>query len=238
MEADTRKISICVTHFNRSDMIGKCIEAALKDDRVNEIIIVDDRSETEEFKKLCEYVDNVNDSKKIKLHRNNVNIGCYQNKKRAIEWASKEWVCIWDSDNVFNKEYIDKLFEYGYWNPENIYSPSFARPFDYRQFEGRVLNRQNISKFVTYQRFDAMMNTMNYFVNKEEYLKVWDKEGNPYAIDSIYHNLQWIKSGRNFFVVPGLNYDHTVHKGSLYMKEGHITQQLHKSIINEFKIMR
>jgi glycosyltransferase involved in cell wall biosynthesis len=235
MEADPRKISVCVTFFNRSDMIGKCIEAALKDDRVSEIIIIDDQSSQQHYNSLLEQFGNL---EKVKLSQNNENIGCYRNKHDAISRASNENVCIWDSDNQFDKSYIDKLYEYGFWNPENIYAPSLAGPFDYRAFEGSLLNKQNIAKFVGQPRFDAMMNTMNYFVNRDEYLKVWDSNAKPYAIDSIYHNLQWIKSGRNFFVVPGLNYDHTVHKGSLYMKEGHLTQQMHKNIINEFKAMR
>ena len=237
MDSDSRKISICLTHFNRSDMIERAIEKVIDDPRVSEIVIIDDNSDDAHKTALLDFTSN---HVKIGLstYINDKNLGCYRNKQKAVSFAKNECCCIWDSDNIFDKSYLDRLYMYGLWDKNTIYAPSKANPFDYTHFEGRILTKQNISRFVGQKRFDAMMNTMNYFVNRDEYLRVWDKEAKPYAIDSIYQNLQWIAAGNKFFVVPGLHYEHTVHTGSLYMAEGHLTQDLHKVILNKFKQMR
>lgn len=235
MDSDTRKISLCLTHHDRVGMLIRSFEQVLNDDRINEVVIVDDNSDGVVYNDLLKNFGNI---EKIKLFRNEENIGCYRNKKEAVSRSSNEWVIIFDSDNIISKDYIDKLYAYGLWDIQTIYAPSFANPFDYIHFQGRILHRQNIAKFVDQNRFDAMMNTMNYFVNRDEYLKVWDDKAQPYAIDSIYQNLQWIAAGNKFFVVPGLRYEHTIHKGSLYMKEGNLTKDLHKVIMNKFKQMK
>lgn len=235
MATDTHKISLCITHFNRPEMVMRSFEKVVNDDRISEIVIVDDSSENIQYLDLLE---RIGTRAKIKVFRNESNIGCYRNKREAISKATNEWVIIFDSDNVIDAQYIDKLYEYGLWDKQTIYAPSLANPFDYTHFEGRILHRMNIAKFVKSTRFDTMMNTMNYFVNREEYLKVWDNKAEPHAIDSIYQNLQWITAGNKFFVVPGLSYSHTIHKGSLYMEVGHKTQGLHTTIINKFKLMR
>ncbi|HMK58335.1 MAG TPA: glycosyltransferase family 2 protein [Nitrososphaeraceae archaeon] len=235
MDSDSRKISICLTHFNRSDMIERAIEKVIDDPRVSEIVIVDDHSDEYHMVWLKAHADGKN---KIRIVWNESNLGCYRNKREAISHAKNEWCMIWDSDNIFDKPYIDHIYAYGLWDKNTIYAPSKAKPFDYTAFEGRILTKMNISKFVGKKLFDAMMNTMNYFVNRDEYLRVWDSEAKPYAIDSIYQNLQWIAAGNKFFVVPGMEYEHTIHTGSLYMAEGHLTQDLHTVIMNKFKQMK
>lgn len=235
MLKDERQISICLTHFNRSDMIERAIEKIIDDDRVSEIVIVDDNSD-ESHKAWLQTFAKPHD--KIRIVWNASNLGCYRNKREAISKSSNEFCFILDSDNIFDKHYIDHIYAYGLWDKNTIYAPSKAKPFDYTAFEGRILTKMNISKFVGKKLFDAMMNTMNYFVNRDEYLRVWDSEAKPYAIDSIYQNLQWIAAGNKFFVVPGMEYEHTIHTGSLYMAEGHLTQELHNVIMNKFKQMK
>ena len=232
---DDRKISICLTHFNRPEMLVRAFKQFIDDDRISEIIIVDDNSENLQYINLLELIST---RSKVKVFKNDVNIGCFRNKKRAIELATNEFACLWDSDNVFDKSYIDKIYAYGLWDKQTIYAPSQAGKFDYRHFEGRMLHRQNIKKFVGATNFEAMINTMNYFVNRDEYLRVWNDKEEPHAIDSMYQNLQWLTAGNKFFVVPGLKYEHTVHPGSVYMKEGHLTLNLRKAMMDKFKAMK
>jgi len=217
-------------------MLMKSIAPFIGDERISEIVIVDDHSHNDQFAELYNSVIKLDG--KIRLFQNEQNIGCYRNKREAVSKATNEFVCIWDSDNIFPKEYMDKIYEYGLWDKHTIYAPSIAGPFDYSDFANRIITKQNVARMVNMRRFDTMMNTMNYFVNRDEYLRVWDGKATPYAIDSIYQNLQWIAAGNKFFVVPGLKYEHTVHTGSLYMAEGHLTQDLHKTILNTFKRMR
>ena len=71
-----KKISICVTTYNRPETIDS-FKAVLADERVSEVIIVDDCSTKENYNKL---IDNVLALKntKVKLYRNNVNQGVYK----------------------------------------------------------------------------------------------------------------------------------------------------------------
>ena len=59
-----RKLSLCITTYNRCDLTLKCFEDVLDDSWVDEIILVDDCSEIEIYNKLA---DIVKDMPKVKL---------------------------------------------------------------------------------------------------------------------------------------------------------------------------
>lgn len=234
---ENRKISLCITTHNRTWMLMRSFDQLLNDDRVSEIIIVDDASTSTIWNEVSIDI-GILKSNKVKLFRNDANLGCYRNKKEAISKASNEFVIIADSDNIFSKAYVDKIYAYGLWDVNTIYAPSFAKPFDYRYFEGRIIHRQNVAKFVDVKHFDAMINTMNYFVNRDEYIRVWEDREEPWTADSLYQNYRWLDAGNRFFVVPGLQYEHTVHDGSHYKEHNKKTGNLFNETINKLKLMR
>jgi glycosyltransferase involved in cell wall biosynthesis len=232
-------ISLCITTYNRTELLYESFRQVLNDDRISEISITDDRSSDEIWQTIFWQF---NDVPKVKLFRNNKNIDCYRNKREAISKATNEWVIIFDSDNIITKSYIDRiesLFTAGL-NPKIIYQPSFARPhFNFTKYESFLIDKSNASKYMIDPMFGTMLNAMNYFVNRDEYLKVWDGSVDPVTLDSIYQNYNWLKAGNSIYVVPGLEYEHRVHSGSHYQNNVRRTPHgFHEEILNKLRSLK
>lgn len=230
-----KKISLVITTYNRDTMTVNAYSRVIDDERIAEVVIVDDCSSgrfIERLKKLANHP-------KVKLFLNQKNLGCYRNKQYAISQATSEYVIILDSDNTIDRKYLDAIYSHQ-WEPAKIIAPEFARPhFDYRHFSGKIIDRNSVKNYIpnaSKNRFDCLINTMNYFVNREEYLRVWDGSIEPWTADTIYQNYQWFKAGNYMFVAPGMQYEHLVHSGSHYQNNVHHTGNLYKEI--EKRMMR
>ena len=211
------KFTLAITTYNRDILTLDSFCQVLNDSRVNEVIIVDDCSDGKYFDRIVHLLTTY-DSLKIKLHRNESNLGMMLNKRRAVECSSNEWVILFDSDNIITSQYLDAIPKD--LDPNVIYCPSFARPhFDYRKFSGKMINIPEAKKMMADRMGNACFNTCNYLVHRDTYLKVFQPDPNVRATDTISFNYQWLKSGRQFFVVPGMEYDHRVHDGSGFMAD-------------------
>ena len=232
-------ITAAFTNFNRTDLLYNAIQPFIDNDRISEIVISDDCSHMEFYNTVYWQFASVD---KVKIFRNETNVDCYLNKKLAIERATNEWVLILDSDNLFSKEYIDRLENL--WvaglNDRTVYQPEFAKPhFDFRHIAGVNLTRGNIANYIHDGRTQTMLNAMNYFVNREQYLKVFDPNIDPVTSDSLYQNHNWLAAGNSIYVVPGLQYEHRVHSGSHYQQNVRRTAHgFHESIIDNLKRMK
>jgi len=201
-----RSLSLCITTHNRDRMLFESFQNVLHDERIKEIVIVDDASEDHYYgrvKRHCEHL------AKVKLFRNIENLGCYKNKAEAIKNATSEYVVIFDSDNVMTTEYIDKVFEEE-WKQDVILAPDYVHSFDYRHFAGLVIDKTNVREQVEQPRFDCLINTMNYFVHRDNYLKVFDPTIEPWTADTITQNYNWLKAGFKIKVVSGMSYFHRI----------------------------
>ncbi len=233
-------ISLCITTYNRMDLLLNSFCLVADDPRVNEIVIVDDASTNHSSGYVLGLQDRY--KPKVKAFINDKNIDCYRNKREAISKASNEWVIIFDSDNVMTTQYIDRIENL--WiaglNDKTIYQPSFAKPnFNFQNYEGLLVNKFNVAKYATDGMFCTMLNAMNYFVNRDEYLKVWDGKVDPVTSDSIYQNYNWLSAGNSIYVVPGLEYEHRVHEGSHYRNNVRRTPRgFHDEMINKLKAMQ
>lgn len=231
-----RKISICIPTYERIDFLFKSFEGVYEDDRVSEIVIVDDASHMDIFEEIRERCFNLS---KVKLYRNVQNRDCYENKYTALSYASNDWCILLDSDNMISKQYIDKLFEIDKWENDTAYMPSFAAPlFDYKSFAGTTYSKENVSDYIRLHMFDTMLNCMNYFVNRNEYIRIWQPDINPHTADSILQNYNWFAAGNKMYVVPGLEYYHRVHEGSHYRQNVHKTGNLYNEILEKFKSLK
>lgn len=230
-------ISICIPTYNRTDLLFESYSKVIDDDRISEIVIVDDCSTDEVWVKMC---DTIGNHPKIKLFRNEKNLDCYRNKREAVSKASNEWVILLDSDNQIDKEYLYAVVDHINKGFDCILQPSWAKPyFDFRQFEGLTFDHSNVKHYVNNTTFTTMLNAMNYAVKRDDYLAVWDGSVDPVTSDSIWQNYCWLKSGREIYVVPGMHYTHLVHKGSHYQNNVKRTPKgFHESIVNKLKAMR
>lgn len=230
---DNRKISICLPTYNRYQMTLESFAQVIDDKRISEIIISDDASTDNSFGQLLEYYMY---SDKVKSYRNQTNQDCYKNKQIAINYASNDWCILLDSDNIINKSYIDTLFAIPEWKVNTIYTPDFAKPeFDFRTFTGITLKKENIAEnLYKYNNLKICLNAANYFVNREEYLLCHDSTVDPITSDSIYTCYNWLHSGNEIYVVPGLEYEHRIGHPSHYTENVHKTPQgFHQNVLNK-----
>jgi glycosyltransferase involved in cell wall biosynthesis len=237
-------ISLCLTTYERTDLLFESFAQVIDDDRISEIVIVDDCSSIQVYETIKEYV---KDIPKVKLYRNEVNLDCYRNKKRSVELASNEWVIVFDSDNILTKEYVDAIFDLNppfedgsdskSWCNWMIYQPSFSKPhFNFTEYQGNAYAKDNVRQYINDSTFQTMLNAMNYFVNRKRFLSVWDGSIDPVTSDSLYQNYRWLEAGNSIYVVPGLEYEHRVHDGSHYKNNVRRTPRgFHDSIIEKMK---
>lgn len=231
-----QKISLCITTYNRVDMTLRSFAQVLDDPRVNDIVVMDDGS-TDEIS--TELYGKLRGMEKVTLFRGRENTGVYQAKKTAISLAFHEWVILLDSDNIIGPDYIDCLYAIPEWKRGTAYLPSFARPtFDYRRFAGRTLTKSNAASWMGEPMFDCLINTMNGFYNSVDYLDVWNEGLEPLTADSMYLNYLLLKAGHDLVIVPGLEYEHTVHDGSHYKIHSHKNEFFRNQLLEDYKRLR
>lgn len=231
-------ISVCFTNYNRTDLLFEAITPFLNDNRIDEIVISDDHSLEKVFDEVCaKYKDN----EKVQIFRNTENLDCYRNKRQAVKRATNEYVLLLDSDNIFTVEFIDKIFALKeVWEPTIALAPCWAKPhFNFTELSGKTISKQNVASLLNVGSCSTMLNAMNYFVNREEYLRVWDGSVDPVTSDSLYQNYNWLNSGNSIYVVHDLTYEHRVHAGSHYQNNVRRTPQgFHDSIIDKLKNLK
>lgn len=242
------KLSLCITTYNRPELTIQAFEKVYTDNRISEIVIIDDCSGAGNYPKLlenCESLVNRHGINKIRIAQNETNIGMSRNKHRVIEWAKNEWCILFDSDNVLDKDYIDAFYNYAIGDqPAHVFNsimdiekfifcPDFAKPeFDYRQFSSKnsdlrsgIYRAHNAATEIKNDSFNCLMNTCNYIVNRNFYLQVYQYNSEHIASDTIWHNYNHLKSGGAFAVVPDMQYFHRVHKESGFMQNVNYNMQ-------------
>lgn len=233
------QISIAIPTYNRVELLLNSFKDVINDNRISEIVISDDNSNESVYQEIEKWL-----HPKIKLFKNNVNRDCYINKYLAVDRCSNDYVILLDSDNHIGKDYIDTIFKQ-VWNPNKILQPTFAKPhFDFRKFVGLLADKHNVAKYVSDRTFTTALNAANYFVNREEYKKVWDDHANPVTSDSIYQAYNWLNNGNSIYFVPGLQYyhrveDHGKEEGSHYQKNNKRTPKgFHDSVIEKLNALK
>jgi len=214
------KLTLAITVYNRWEMLLESFAGVISDDRIDEILIMDDCSKDEYWNKIKELP---KFNPKIKVVRQLENRGMSVNKRDAIFNSTNEWVLIGDSDNIFEKDYLDALEKE--WSKQgspfkgHIFSPSFAKPmFDYRKFERTLFNLDDLPK-LNDPSCNCLFNTCNYVVHREEYVRTWKENKEHKASDTIWFAYLWLKEGNSLYVVPDMYYTHRVHNGSGFMED-------------------
>lgn len=229
---ETKKISLCITTYNRTDLLFKSFEHVINDERIGEVVIVDDCSFENIYDEVAEYCKKF---PKIKLYRNQVNLDCYLNKRRAIEYATYPYCALIDSDNIIMIDYLNRVYSYE-WSENIIFHPSFAKPnFDYTRYEGLVITKDNVAPYMSMPMFSTMLNTNNFFVNRNRYLETFDDKVDPVTSDSIYFCYCWLAAGNEIFVVNDLSYFHLVHSLSHYQNNVSRTNGFHEHTERKLK---
>lgn len=231
-----RSLSICITTWQRFEFTIESFLQVVRNEKISEIIIVDDCSDIDIYEKLCLALSRI---PKVKVLRNSTNVGCYENKRVAVSLSSNKRCLIWDSDNVVTNEFIDTLYSIPVWEDDVIYQPSWAQPlFDFRAYEGITFSKENIAEYIDKPMVSTLLNAMNHMVNRDRYLEVWQPDINPHTADSILQNYNHLKSGGKIYVVPSLFYQHNVHDNSHYKLNVHLTGNLYSEIEQKIRELK
>jgi hypothetical protein len=231
------KIGIAIPNWNRDDVLFESFANVYHDERVKQIVISDDASDINIFHSVREKCLSL---PKVFLTRNLTNQDCFKNKRTAVSYSDCEWNILLDSDNSIDKTYLDILFSIPEWDEKTIYTPSFAMPhFDFRQYEGVTLTKENIAEYIDKPLLETCLNASNYFINKKEWLRVWDGSTDPVTSDSIWTIYNWLKEGNKLLIVPGLHYQHRVWKNSHYQNNVNRTPPgFHEEVLKKIRSLK
>ena len=97
-----KKVSIILPTYNRAKIIMDAINSVLNQTYKNwELIVIDDNSNDD----TCSIIKDLNHPK-IKLIRNETNVGSAASRNNAFKHISGDYICYLDSDNQFNKDFL------------------------------------------------------------------------------------------------------------------------------------
>ena len=218
-----RKISVAIPHHNRGSCIHRPLRNLLNDGRISEILIVDDASSPAEYEALKRNVHALDPQKKIRIIRQEKNLGAMGNKLSCVENASTEWLILLDSDNTIFRNYLDAVFSLPTWNPEVFYCPCWAYPyFQFQPLVGEQLDFARVAELCrsTILRKIFLLNDGNYFINRTAYLANLSplSELKNDVADVMVANYLWLSNGGRLEVVPNAHYVHRIDASSFWMR--------------------
>ena len=220
---------------------------------IDEIVICDENGN--DFQKINEkYSGLIDDGFRLRVFKNNQNLGVFLNKLKVCKMANNDCIALIDSDNLVDEAYFRRVKEYIDNTPlpeHYILSPSYGRPhdgMDYRKYEGTITRKYNIRDYIVLPKDDtavwdiplmwnicfiSLLNMGNYVLSKNIVHRVSHDPNLLRKIsgcDVMYFNylaFRQIPDGEfQFHVVPGLEYDHSVHDGSLQRQEGETANEM------------
>ena len=130
--------SLCIATMDRfDDFLSNFLFVYLENDLIQEIIITDENGR--DIDKIQEHFDNP----KLRLFRNEKQLGALLNKHKAASLAQNEWIALIDSDNLADYDYFETAKNYIESMKEPIQNvilaPCFAKPlFDYTHLSGVI----------------------------------------------------------------------------------------------------
>ena len=106
---EEKLVSICVASYNQEKYIYECLDSILKQSYSNiEILISDDHSNDETFEKIKKFFIKNKDRFKIKIFRQNKNLGISKNFNFLYKYASGDYIVFLGGDDMMKKERIKK----------------------------------------------------------------------------------------------------------------------------------
>ncbi len=216
---EKRRISVAITHYERPELVIVTLKNIFRDERVSEIVILDDGSSLESFLKCA---NNLKDFRsKVRLFRRDKNLGPFATKIQVCSLCSNSWCILLDSDNTIFDSYLNAIFSLDIWDENIIYCPSYAFPhYNFKSYENLIFDFAKIcsleknSKLVTGNFiFSCFINGGNYFLNNKVFTNVLKPylQLRPYATDSILPNYIWLSNDKKIKVLPGAFYYHRIH---------------------------
>jgi len=185
------------------------------------------------------------------LFKNETNLGCYHNKVNTVSKCTNDWAILLDSDNIYDKNCIDTLYNIPKWDKNTIYTPSWGITFpgdpshmlNFSKYNNQFITKTMYLNNFNDHNFKCLMNICNYFLpvkNFINYMKVIQynyKREIIDALDSAVLFTDWLLNNNNIFVVESLHYKHRLHDNSNYIlsKSHSYTDLVNNMLINKIK---
>ncbi len=149
------KVSVIIPCYNCEEYISKCLQALENQTYKDfEVLVVDDMSTDNSYCVLQEFVKN--SSLNIRIFQNEKNFGPAVSRQKAVNEAKGEYVCFCDSDDWYDKDFIEKMFGAINKTSANIvicaskyvYPSGKSTIWDIRDFEGEIDVKKALSLFL------------------------------------------------------------------------------------------
>ena len=225
-----KSISLAIPFYNTSKYFLDCIKYAIDDNFVTEIIVNDDCSRLEDYNNLLALVKGKN---KIKVYRNEINVGAFRNKYITVKKCTNKWVYLLDSDNhpfedsydiirTIPEDIIDICYSPRRLFCKNDESSEYENIADYN-FKYNVIGIEETKDaiFKQIKWFDWFVNSGNYIINRDMYLdsllKPFEDNSTPllYA-DTAAAYYFWLKNGGRFYIIDDLKHNHRLRPESYW----------------------
>lgn len=189
-------ISFVMPVFNRLEWLGEAVSSVLSQTEQNiELIIVDDCSDDGSWEFMNDWL---KDEKRVKLFRNEKNLGAGPSRHKGAELAQADILCICDSDDVNVDERAKKTLEWFEKNPE---SELVTFPYVSVSYTNEILQNFDGEKF-DYETYEKT-GYINYYCNpsaavkKKAYFetKGYEKENDKETDDRQFVR-NWLKAGK------------------------------------------
>lgn len=214
-------ITLAIPFYNTSSYFEQAVEYALSSNFVKEIIVSDDCSQDDEWEKLNKIVITLN-TDKIKIFRNQVNLGGFRNKYIAVKNSSCNWVYLLDSDNHPTKDTLNVIESIQNPDPDICYVPQKLLIYSddgYRdekfynfKYDKIGIDEAQDALIKKTQYFDWFLNTGNFVFNREKYLERlkfgFENLNEPSYACSVAFAYHWMNNGGYCKVTPGMEYYH------------------------------
>ena len=92
--------SVCIPVYRRTYGFREAVESALAVKECQEIVVVDDNSDHDQFETICRSFNDI----RIRYHRNEENLGLFANWNKGIRLAKGDFVSILCSDDLIGAE--------------------------------------------------------------------------------------------------------------------------------------
>tara|TARA_B100002019_G_scaffold183521_1_gene158384 strand:- start:1991 stop:2734 length:744 start_codon:yes stop_codon:yes gene_type:complete len=223
------EISLAIPCYNTSKYFEEATKLAIESDLVKEIVVSDDCSTDDEWQKLNSIIKNLG-SAKIKLFRNEKNLGGFRNKYNVVKHCTSDWVYLLDSDNHPTEDTLRSIASIENPNPNYCYLPQTLMMYKDDGYTDQITYNFKYSEIGIDEAQDAlikktkyidwMLNTGNFVFNRELYLSrlrsAYNNPEEPCYACSVAFSYHWMARGGVYKVVEGMKYYHRLRNDSYW----------------------
>lgn len=143
------KFSIIVPYFNSDKFIDRCLSSLMcQSFKDFNVIIVDDCSSKESYNKLLNIVKEYKDDR-ILVIQNEKNLGPSLSRKNGIMQSTSEYVCFCDSDDEYQKNYLESIYQ----SSNNGSNDIIFCSYNIKYSNGHIIKKDLVSNLIDKNKY-------------------------------------------------------------------------------------